>query len=55
MRVTIRQRKPGEVAPPVKKGSVRIRVVQKSGGEPTVRLPDGRIVRVPRKPVTKKG
>jgi hypothetical protein len=53
MRITVRQRKPGEIAPPVKKGSVRIRVVQKSGGQPTVRLPDGRVVRLPRKPVAK--
>lgn len=53
MRITVRQRKPGEVAPPVKKGSVRIRVVQKSGGQPTVRLPDGRVVRLPGRTGTK--
>ena len=53
MRITVRQRKPGEVAPPVKKGSVRIRVVQKSGGQPTVRLPDGRVVHLPRKTAAK--
>jgi hypothetical protein len=30
MRVSIRQRRPGEVAPPVRKGTIRIRVVGKS-------------------------
>lgn len=53
MRITVRQRKPGEAAPPVKKGSVRIRVVQKIAGQPTVRLPDGRVVPLPRKTAAK--
>jgi hypothetical protein len=53
MRITIRHRKPGEAAPPVKKGSVRIHIVPKSGGPSTVRLPGGRVVRLPGKTGTK--